>query len=138
MNANGEVKHLVDQEGPLLQHIRAVMNTLRMCALIPNFYNYSQTEAWWKASRHWTDRQKEKYKAWFEGLYRCTRDKDDKASVHLFLAYLIQEKAKRANQQIPNIFPVKYGVSDAQHAERIREYVRSHFEALAIDAALDK
>jgi hypothetical protein len=125
---NGE--RSMSQEGELLRSINTNMNSMRLVGMVPNFDTFKEQEAWWLMSRHWTNRQKTKYQAWWDAIYRLQRDKDDKATVGLIIAYALQEMARRRYEKEPFVFPHKLGVTDEKHAARVCEYVVSHYEKL--------
>lgn len=127
---NGEVGKIISQEGELLRSISACMNSMRALKLIPDWYHFSHTDAWWEMSRQWTSRQKTKYEAWWSAIYHLQRDKSDKATVGLIIAYCLQEKVRRNHNHTPTVFPQKLGITDDLHALRVQEYVRSKYEAL--------
>lgn len=130
MKRNGETAHLTEQEGPILQSVSTCMNSLRLLGIVPTFYNFSQTEAWWELTKGWTDRQKAKYRAWWTAIQTLQRDAKDIGTVRLILACLVQEKARRNYHKIPKISAAALGVIDERHAEAVREHVRSNYEAL--------
>lgn len=116
--------------GPILKVISSYQHTLRSLRIIPTWYNFINHEAWPKLSRNWSTREKSQFQAWWSGIHHHTRDKKDMQSISLFIAYVLQERVRRDHGVTPPVFPEKYGITDAQHAGRIQEYVRSHYQSL--------
>lgn len=128
-------KQLALREGEMLRSISTAMNSLRLVKVIPTFYNFAQLEVWQHMSRDWSGAEKRKYGRWWDGLYHVMRDKSDKASVALFIAYLLQEQARRNGSKM-EVVPATAGITDLEHAERVREYVLSHYEGLNPDIGI--
>lgn len=129
----GAASDFFKQEGMMLRHIKASMDSLRLIGIVPNFDNFKEHEAWWKCSRRWTNREKTKYKAWWNAIYRLQRDKNDHGTVSLIIGFLLQEKARRFYAKEPPLEIEKLGKFDDAHVERVKKYVREHYELIDPD-----
>lgn len=128
--ADDQARRIAEQEGEMLKHISSAMNSMRLVGIIPQFQNFQELEAWWLMSKEWTNRQKTKYKAWWDAIYTLLRDKNDVKTVALIVACCLQEKAKRAYSTEPPLDPNRLQIDDQQHIKRVREYVRDHYKQL--------
>ena len=128
--ADDQARRIAEQEGELLKHISGTMNALRLVGVIPQFENFMELEAWWMLSRHWTNRQKTKYRAWWDAIYTLQRDKNDTQTVALIVASCLQEKALRAYSKEPPLDFKRLGVSDERHIKKVREWVKERYKQL--------
>lgn len=130
-------RRIAEQEGEMLKHISISMNSMRLVGWVPSFENFQEIEAWNDLSHNWTNRQKTKYKAWWDAIYTLLRDPKDRATVALLIACCLQEKAVRSYSKEPPLDMSRVGISDEAHIKRVREYVRDHYKQLDPELWID-
>ena len=126
-----KMNDLVANESRLITLIRAQQNSLRLLGIVPGWYAFTQSEVFWEFRKAgFTNREKAKYQAWWTFLFAIMRNKDDKETVQYGVACLIAEKARRSYGKTIPVQPKSFGLSDDEHATRVREYVLEHYEGL--------
>lgn len=128
--ADPNYMRLVRYESELIKFIRLRMNTLRLAKLIPSWTAFVSSGPHWRSiEQHLTWEGKKKFRAFWNLMFELMRHERDLKSVELAVLYLVREKQRRSYSKEIRIDPAKFDVP-AEHAWKIEEHVRSHYEAL--------
>lgn len=127
-----DLNTLVTYDGILIPYIKAQQSSLRALKIIPTWDNFTQTEAFrdFRQKGGITITEIRKYRAMWNLLFELPRNRKDHRTVAMAFCYLVSEIQRRAGDKPLRVDPLKYGITDRQHSERIKEYVLKHFTDL--------
>lgn len=122
-------KRTLEREGLLIQHILLYQRTMRVAGIVPTYANFLQTEVYWEMMKELDTTDLAKYRAWWELIFDCQRHQDDRPSVVLAIAYIVQETQRRSYSKMMPVLHKPMGIDDA-HAAMVKDTVLKHFEKL--------
>lgn len=127
-----DLNTLVAYDGKLIPYIKAQQNSLRLLKIIPTWQNFTMTDAYrdFQTKGGITITEIRKYRAMWNLLFELPRDRKDHRTIALAFCYLVSEIQRRGGDKPMRVDPIKYGIKDTNHSERVKEYVLKHFQDL--------
>lgn len=131
-----QLQEAVRLESELIKTIRAMQNSMRAIGAVPHWTNFVQTRGWPGVRDQLDGAALRKFKAWWDLIALQLRDRNDNQTLQYAVALLVKERSRRSYSKEVPVKPEAFGITDSEHAGRVRDWVLTNYESLNPDLAL--